>query len=158
MGQLFCFISDDIARTAKSRVCECCNQSAALFPIRADIENDEWSYSSEEVESLCAICIRRLPLRKLAWRASERVVQQMVNAHYPKGTLNGAERQSKLVSICDESVERRPFHCSCKTKIGRTVAECSASTLVSLQATRNRFKLARRWRVGKVISPSCTAT
>ena len=77
-------------------------KTCGLFPIHADLDNDEWSYSSDECEALCAGCIRRLPLRRFAWRDSERRISQIVNEHHPKGTLNGAQRQSKLVSICDE--------------------------------------------------------
>ena len=102
MGRLFRFISDAIAQTAVAGVCESCKQTHPLFPIHADIDNDEWTYSSDEVDSLCASCIRRLPLRNFAWRDSERHVQQIVNSQFPKGTLRGAERQCKLVSICDE--------------------------------------------------------
>ena len=102
MGQLFKLISDEIAATAESGVCESCNETCALFPIHADLDNDEWSYSSDECEALCASCIRRLPLRRFAWRDAERRISHIVNDHHPKGTLNGAHRQSKLVSICDE--------------------------------------------------------
>ncbi len=59
-------------------------------------------------EALCADCIRCMPLRNLAWRDSERMVQQIVNAHYLKGTLTGAERQSlqplALASTCHRFV------------------------------------------------------
>lgn len=102
MGQLFRYISDPIAQTAERHECENCRCNQPLFPIHADIDNDAWSYGSDEVFALCETCIRQLPLRRVAWRRSEHVVQHMINAHYPKGTLKGPARQHLLVSICDE--------------------------------------------------------
>jgi len=102
VGSLFRFISDDIAETVKTGECPSCAQTHPLFPIEATIDSDEWTYSSKCVGSLCALCIRRLPLRNFAWREGERIIQHIVNGHYAKGTLNGAERVSKLVSLCDE--------------------------------------------------------
>ena len=102
MGHLFKFISDEIARTAETGVCENCSLAKPLFPIHAEIDLDEWGYGSDSTEELCADCIRRLPLRRFAWRDSERRISQIVNEHHPRGTLRGDQRQCKLVSICDE--------------------------------------------------------
>lgn len=102
MGTLFRYIADNVAKGAEHAVCPCCQRSASLFPIEAAIDQAEWTASADCPEELCSDCIRRLPLRKFAPRRGERVVQELINAHYPKGTLNGEQRINKLVSICDE--------------------------------------------------------
>lgn len=102
MGSLFRYIANDIAGQAESGMCPACSQHVSLFPIEVAIDDDEWDASSDCTEELCADCIRRLPLRKFSPRNGERVVQQMINLHHPKGTLSGERRINKLVSICDE--------------------------------------------------------
>ena len=102
MGSLFRYIADDIAKRAESEECPCCQRRVPLFPIEVAIDDDEWTAGADCPEDICSDCIRRLPLRKFAPRSGERVVQELINAHYPKGTLSGEQRINKLVSICDE--------------------------------------------------------
>lgn len=102
MGSLFRYIADDVARQAESGECPSCLRETPLFPIEAAIDEDEWSLEADCPEELCADCIRRLPLRKIAPRRCEKFVPERINAHHPKGTLNGEKRIHLLVSICDE--------------------------------------------------------
>lgn len=102
MGSLFRYIADDIAGRAEAGECPACHRHVPLFPIWAAIDEEEWTVTADFAEELCEDCIRRFPLRRLAPRDGEGAVQQMINAHYPKGTLSGEERVNKLVSICDE--------------------------------------------------------
>jgi uncharacterized protein CbrC (UPF0167 family) len=102
MGSLFRYIADNVTQGAEFGECPCCHDQASLLSIQVAIDDDEWTYSSDCAEEICLECIRRLPLRKFAPRRGERIVQEMINSHYPKGTLTGEQRISKLVSICDE--------------------------------------------------------
>ena len=102
MGSLFRYIADNIAGSTEPGECPSCLRQLPLFPIRVAIEGDEWSITAERAQTLCSDCIRRLPLRRFAPRNGEPTVQQIISAHFPKGTLSGNQRISKLVSICDE--------------------------------------------------------
>ena len=102
MGSLFRYIADDVAGRAERDECRLCQRHVPLYPIEAAIEDDEWSVRAHCVHKLCVDCIRRLPLRRFVPRNGERIVQEMINEHYPKGTLSGEQRINKLVSICDE--------------------------------------------------------
>ena len=102
MGSLFRYITDEIATRVESGECPCCQRQAPQFPIEVAIDDDEWTVTADCSENLCSACIRRLPLRKFAPRRSEKHVQEIINAHHPRGTLNGEQRINRLVSICDE--------------------------------------------------------
>jgi hypothetical protein len=87
MGSLFLYIADDIVSRAESGECPCCQRDVPLFPIEATIDDDEWSGGADCPEEICSDCIRRLPLRKFSPRTGEKVVQELINAYYAKGTL-----------------------------------------------------------------------
>ena len=109
MGSLFRYIADDVANRAEGAECPCCHRHGALFPIEAAIDDDEWSVAADCPEEICSDCIRRLPLRKFSPRTGEKVVQELINAYYAKGTLSGEQRINRLVSICDE-YRRTPMY------------------------------------------------
>ncbi len=102
MGTIFKYIADNIVNRVEPTVCPCCKKQAPVFVIDATPEQEEWSALGDRVDELCAGCIRAIPLRKLAPREQERTLQQLINHYYPKGTLSGAKRFSKLLGICDE--------------------------------------------------------
>ncbi len=122
MGNLFKYIADEIIDLVESRSCPRCQYKRPLFPIDATPELEEWDVYGDRVEELCSICFRNIPLRKLQPRDQEMRIQQMINQHYPKGSLRGDERLSKFIGICDEfrrtptiplflQNEDRPFCC-----------------------------------------------
>ncbi len=102
MGSIFKYISDELLSESAETSCPACRSSNPAFTIDATPEQEEWGARGPRVDSLCATCIRSIPLRRLAPRDQEMVVQQLINAHYGKGILKGWERLSKLLNICDE--------------------------------------------------------
>jgi hypothetical protein len=102
MGTLFKYISDEVIANVEQGECPSCGKSGQLFPIDATPNQNEWDVYGDRVEELCAECLRSIPLRKLACRPQERQLQEMINRHFPKGTLIPEMRLGKFIGICDE--------------------------------------------------------
>ncbi len=102
MGKLFRYIIDQVAAQAETGICHYCDQARTVYPIRAVADDaDYWDKGTEQIDELCAHCIRVIPLISLATRESERWLTAHINSHYPKGTLSKELRQTKLIGLAD---------------------------------------------------------
>ena len=103
MGSIFKYIDDSLLPGGvEPDPCPNCDRGADAYLIDATPEQEEWDVYGPRVESLCVECIRSIPLRRLQPRDCEKKIQQLINAHFKKGTLTGAERHNRFVGICDE--------------------------------------------------------
>lgn len=102
MGTTFRYISDKFVDRAPVETCVLCKTKGQVFPIEVAWDQEEWELACECTESICLTCIRMLPLRRFAVRIGESQIQQMVNSHYPKGSIPKDERIGKYGSVCDE--------------------------------------------------------
>jgi uncharacterized protein CbrC (UPF0167 family) len=108
MGVLLRYIADELASKVETGACPVCQRQAPLFPVQAAIGDDEW-LPGDDCPELCVDCIRSLPLDRFTPRRSERIIQQMVNAHHPRGTLSGEERNNRIAVIREQFRRTPPF-------------------------------------------------
>ncbi len=95
----FRFIAD--SALALAHTCENCSRcDANVTSYEAKIAIDDGT--DYEEQHLCLPCLRSIPLNQLWPRGSEQKAQSIVNQHYKKGTLSGADRFTKAVNLCDE--------------------------------------------------------
>ena len=99
MGTAFRYLADHtLTEDDSADVCPRCQQHVEAFTTSGFLDANR----EDEFFHLCADCLRSIPLRQLEPRDGERTAQNIVNQHFPKGTLSGAARFSKAVEICDE--------------------------------------------------------
>lgn len=128
MGKLFRYISDQVAAQAETGICHYCDQARTVYPITAVADDaDFWDKGTEQIDELCADCIRVIPLISIATRESEGGLTAYINTHYPKGTLSKQLRQAKLIGLA----ARRKCQCSYRATIGPSVVVSGARFAVS---------------------------
>ncbi|QDT46014.1 hypothetical protein Pan258_00310 [Symmachiella dynata] len=77
------------------RRCDWCQTESSLY--RINIENSQ-GFS----DSACINCIKTLPLRWIYPKDNERIIAQLIDQRFPKGTKSQSQRFAFTVELCDD--------------------------------------------------------
>ena len=104
MGKVFKYISDEvIGKYGFIDHCQICNKKTQLVNIF--IENEKEDILLTEA---CINCIKTIPLEWICHKSDERLIPNLINIKYPKGTKSQDERFALTVNMASE-YRRTPY-------------------------------------------------
>lgn len=101
MGKTFKYIDDEVLqKRGLPGHCPLCETDGLIYSFQCDV-NDP-NVDVDVVDEACASCIRTVQFDFSFGKRQLNQVRAMINSHYPKGALSGAERRARAEAILAE--------------------------------------------------------